>query len=176
MEIWKPIPNYEKKYAVSNMGRIKRISRIVKDSLGRERPIEEKILQTFMLNSGYQAVKLGKKHNLVHRLVASAFIQNPENKPQVNHKDENKLNNCAENLEWMTKKENEHYGTAIQRRAEKQSRKVYQYTLDGRLVKVWNSTMECKRHGFDRAGIWFCCTGKRSQHKGYRWSYEPPPE
>ena len=176
MEVWKPIPGFDGHYEASNHGRIKAVSRIVKDSLGRERPLAEKILSPFILNSGYQGITVKNKNYLVHRLVASAFIPNPENKSQVNHKDENKLNNCVENLEWMTREENEHYGTAIQRRVEKQGRKVYQYTLDGQLVKVWSSTMECKRQGFNRTAIWFCCTGKHSQHKGYRWSYEPPPE
>jgi hypothetical protein len=175
-EIWKPIPGFNGHYEASNMGRIKAVARVVKDSLGRERPIKEKILSPFILNSGYQGISIQNKNYLVHRLVASAFIPNPERKAQVNHKDENKLNNRLENLEWMTRRENEHYGTAIQRRAEKQSRKVYQYTLDGRLVKVWKSTLECEKHGFSRAGIWFCNNGKHTQHKGYKWSYAPPTE
>lgn len=173
MEIWKAVKDHEGKYEVSSLGRVKRLARVIEDSLGRKRPIQSKILVPFMLNSGYQAVKLGDKHYLIHRLVAGAFIPNPDGKPQVNHKDENKLNNHADNLEWMTKKENEHYGTAIQRRAEKQSKKVYQYSPDGKLVKVWKSTVECKNNGFNRTGIWFCCTGKHTLHKGYRWSYEP---
>ena len=174
MEVWKAIPGFNGHYEASNQGRIKAVSRLITDSLGRSRTVKEKILSPFVLNSGYQGISIQNKNYLVHRLVASAFIPNHEGKPQVNHKDENKLNNRIENLEWMTREENEHYGTAIQRRAEKQSRKVYQYTIDGQLMKVWSSTLECERHGFNRAGIWFCCVGRHNQHKGYKWSYYPP--
>ena len=175
-EEWKEIKGYEGIYEVSSFGRIRSVPRVGKDTLGREKAVEGKILSPFMLNSGYKGIRLRHKSFLVHRLVAEAFIPNPEAKPQVNHKDENKLNNYAENLEWMTKHENEHYGTAIQRRAEKQSKKVYQYSLDGKLVRIWNSTVECKKNGFNRTAIWFCCTGKHTQHKGYKWSYGPPEQ
>ncbi len=173
-EEWKGIRGYEGIYEVSSFGRIRSVSRIEKDSLGREKPVTGKILSPYILNSGYKGIRLRNKSFLVHRIVALAFVPNPEGKPQVNHKDENKLNNCANNLEWLTKHENEHYGTAIQRRAANQSKKVYQYSLEGKLVKIWKSTVECKKNGFNRTAIWFCCTGKHSQHKGYKWSYEPP--
>ncbi len=173
-EMWRAIKGYEGIYEVSSQGRIRSVSRIIRDSLGREKEKEGKILSPYILNSGYKGIRFRGKSFLVHRLVAEAFIPNPEGKPQVNHKDENKINNNSDNLEWMTKQENDHYGTAIKRRAEKQSKKVYQYSLDGKLLKIWKSTNECKKAGYNRTGIWFCCKGMHSQHKGYKWSYDPP--
>ena len=88
MEVWREIPGFDGCYEASNMGRIRAVARVVRDSLGRERPIREKILSPFVLNSGYHGVSIKNKNYLVHRLVASAFIPNPESKEQVNHKDE----------------------------------------------------------------------------------------
>ena len=102
MEIWKQVHNYENRYAVSNYGRVK--------SLKKPHRSYEKILKP-MLQCGYHTVDLGDgvkiKRFLVHRLVCTAFWENKENKPQVNHKDGNKLNNNADNLEWNTRSENQ---------------------------------------------------------------------
>lgn len=110
MEVWKDIPGYAGMYQVSNLGRVKSLERDTKRS--RPQHIKERILkQTPNKTSGnYLQVYLadaGKyKAFLVHRLVAQAFIPNTDNKPVVNHKDGNKQNNCLENLEWCTHKEN----------------------------------------------------------------------
>lgn len=105
-EIWKNIDNYEY-YQVSNLGRIKMLSYITSDG----RKLKEKNRKTFINNKGYLIVNIKGKHFLVHRLVAQAFIPNPNNLPQINHKDENKLNNKVDNLEWCTAKYNSNYGT-----------------------------------------------------------------
>jgi len=109
-EVWKDIEGYEGLYEVSNLGRVKSLSRI--DSLGRK--YKEKMLR--QSNSrGYLHTSLSKDNNSksyqTHRLVALTFIPNPENKPQVNHMDENKTNNRVDNLNWMTSKENNDWGT-----------------------------------------------------------------
>ena len=107
MEIWKPIKGYEWIYEVSNLGRVKRLETLVKNKNGY-RLVKEKILN--IPSYIYQTVFLsnGKvKQHYVHRLVATAFIENPLNKEQVNHKDGNKLNNNVSNLEWVTKAENQ---------------------------------------------------------------------
>ena len=93
--------------------------------------------------------------------------------PVINHKDENPKNNNVENLEWCTQGYNNTYGGRTQRMAESQSKKVYQYTLDGELVKIWNSTRECREEGYSQGHVAACCRGERKQHKGYKWSYEP---
>lgn len=97
-EIAKPVPGYENLYEVSNHGRISNF---------------RKILKTYKINSGYVAIKLQKngerKSVLLHRLVAELFIPNPDGKPEVNHKDGNKENNCVTNLEWVTSSENKRH-------------------------------------------------------------------
>lgn len=167
-EIWKDIEGYEGLYQVSNLGRVK-----------SKKYNKEKMLKPYTNSGGYSVVGLRKdgktKFFRVHRLVAKAFIPNPdpENKTQVNHKNEfDKKNNCVENLEWVTPSENTNYATGNKRRRVKQGKKVYQYTLDRRLVKIWNSTRECEEGGFSKSAISEACrTGKH--YYGYRWSYKP---
>jgi hypothetical protein len=117
-EIWKDIPNYLG-YQVSNLGRIKSNARKIMYGKNHSIPrhIPETILKTRIDKGGYELVALGSKSNhkddfknfLVHRLVAAAFIPNPENLPQVNHKDGDKLNNTVDNLEWIGNKDNQHH-------------------------------------------------------------------
>lgn len=101
-EVWKDIEGYEGLYQISNLGRVKRVA-------------TGKVLKGGKDKDGYLMVKLYKNNirsnKKIHRLVAEAFIPNPENKPQVNHADENKTNNSLDNLEWMTAKENINHGT-----------------------------------------------------------------
>ena len=105
MEIWKDIKGYEGKYQISNKGRVK--------SLGNNKTKKEKIRDGKIDNRGYKRISLCKngkeKKYSIHRLVAQAFLPNPDNLPVVNHKDENKLNNNVENLEWCTQEYNVNY-------------------------------------------------------------------
>jgi|HubBroStandDraft_2_1064218.scaffolds.fasta_scaffold00002_112 hypothetical protein len=113
-EIWKDIAGYEGYYQVSNMGRIKSLERKVH---GRRGLLKEMMLGLYPNHRGYLLVLLSKgnlKNRLiVHRLVAQHFIPNPENKPEVNHKDGNKQNNSDWNLEWFTRLENAHHSINV---------------------------------------------------------------
>lgn len=118
IEEWRDIKGYEGLYQVSNMGRVQRLDKYIVDvSQGgiRTRMFKGHIMNLTIHNvSGYVSMYLSKngkkKRYLVHRLVAEAFIPNPDNLPEINHKDENKVNNCVENLEWCTPKYNANYG------------------------------------------------------------------
>ena len=162
-EYWKPVVGYEGLYEVSNWGRVKSLK------FGKEKILKPS--KNKKTKHGYLQVALWKngqyKRYYVHRLVAEAFIDNPNNYKEVNHKDENKTNNVVSNLEWCDRKYNQNYGT----RTEKCSKKVYQYTLDGKFVKEWESIAECGRNGFNQGGICKCCNGKQKIYRGFIWRY-----
>lgn len=117
-EIWKDIKGYKGYYQVSNLGRVKSLDRYSIDRRGGKHFLKGIILTPYLCK-GYLRICLhvnGKQKQLaVHRLVAEAFIPNPNNYPQINHKDENKTNNTVDNLEWCTAKYNNNYGTRLER-------------------------------------------------------------
>lgn len=183
-EVWKDIEGYEGLYQVSNKGRVKRLERVTADKNGRKYHKKEKILKGRLNRSGgYLRVNLhdnkGRRNHLaVHRLVAKAFIPNPEDKPQVNHKDEVKTNNCVENLEWMTNKENINYGTRNERMTKALrnhvafSKTVVQYSKAGELIEVYPSINEVERQlGFAHSNIIKVIQGKRKTCGGFVWKY-----
>lgn len=183
-EIWLPVPikEYCKLYKVSNFGRVM--------SLNYNHTGKIKILKPIKNTKGYLSVKLYKngigKMFRVHRLVAQTFIPNPDNLPQVNHKDEDKTNNFVGtpendykdgNLEWCDNKENSNHGTRNERISKtmtngKTSKPVLQFTKSGELIREWPSTMECERNGFDHRGVGDCCRGKQKSAYGYIWIYK----
>lgn len=173
IEIWKEIEGYEGLYEVSNLGRVK--------SLGNNKSRKEKVLKPGNNGRGYIQVYLhknGQKEKLfVHRLVAQAFIPNTQNLPEVNHKDEDKTNNCVDNLEWVSSRENTNYGTRNLRVAEKLtngicSKPVLQFALDGTFVCEWPSLSEIWRQlKFNLGNICQCCLGNRKSAHGFIWKY-----
>ena len=170
-EIWKDKKYYEGRYQVSNCGRVK--------SLKRKNVLKEKILKPYVDKDGYLTVMLNnpRKTFLVHRLVAEAFIPNPDNLPCVNHKDENKQNNVVINLEWCDVKYNNEYNNGQKRRAIKRLKPILQYTLDGEFVREWESAKQAEKEGgFSSAHICDVLKGKRKTHKGFRWSYKKEGE
>ena len=177
IEVWEDIKGYEGRYQVSNMGRVKSSERTAAGKNGSIRQLKERILMPWTDHNGYLQVTLykasGKKKKfLVHRLVCEAFLENPENKPCVNHIDENKTNNVASNLEWCTVKENINHGTHNTRVAKTLSKPVGQYTTNGKLIKVWQSTMEIERQlGYSHGNISLVARGKLKTAYGYVWKY-----
>lgn len=175
VENWKPVVGYEGLYEVSDFGRVR--------SLNYNRSGEVMIMK-FEKPKGYQRVQLSKcgktKHFFVHRLVAFAFIPNPNNLPQVNHINEVKDDNRVVNLEWCTAEYNLNYGTHTERQIKTQTNRpdksipVVQLTLDYKFVTKWPSAMEVQRQGgFKNTNINACCKHK-PKHKttgGYRWLY-----
>lgn len=164
-EIFKPIKNYEKRYEVSNFGRVKN-------------SINGKILKPEITNNGYCRVDLyddnGKhKHKLVHRLVLEAFVPNPTSLPQGNHKDEDKTNNHVDNLEWCTPQYNSNYGTRGQRISEKQNKKVAKLDTSGNVLATYKSTLEAAEQnpGTHSQNISAVCRGLNKTHKGFVWAY-----
>lgn len=161
-EIWHDIEGYEGLYQISNKGRVKSLK------WGKER-----ILRPGIDTSGYYFIILYNdsvsKPFKLHRLVAQGFIPNLYNKPQVNHLDENKLNNCVENLEWATSKENTNYGT----RNERLSRKILQYSRTGEFIREWQGAREVERVlGISHQNIAKCCKGKCKSAYGFVWRYK----
>lgn len=168
-EVWKPVLGYEGLYEVSNFGRVK--------SLNYHRSGKPKIMNP--KKGFYYRIQLYKKgvyrYFSINRLVYEAFHGPIPRGMQVNHINEIKSDNSLWNLNLMTPKENTNYGTCIQRRSKKKSKQVYQYTLDGKLIRVWPSTMECDRNGFKQGAVSGCCRNEcgRKTYKGSKWSYTP---
>ena len=186
IEIWKTAIYddivYEGLYKVSNFGRIL--------SLNYKNTGKAELMTPVTNTDGYLAVNLSKngeyKKCYVHRLVAEAFLENPENKPCINHKiegDEGKKINMVifnedgtidkerTTIEWVTRKENNNYGTHNERIAKANSKRVIQLSLLGDFIREWPSIMECGRNGFKQSAVCDCCNGKRKSHKGFRWMY-----
>ena len=167
-------------YKVSNLGKIL--------SLNYNHTGKPDLMNPGDNGRGYLQVCLSKngedKWCLVHRLVAEAFLENPENLPEVNHKDENKKNNFVflnedgsvdkkrSNLEWKNHRDNLNHGTHNERMAKTKSKKVLQFSLSGELIREWDSTAECGRNGFNQGNIVSCCNGKRKTAHGFIWMYK----
>lgn len=180
-EIWKNIPGYEN-YRVSSIGRVRSdyiISGRWNKLVRRKYPM---ILRQDISHDGYLRVSLSKngkpKHFMVHRLVAMAFIPNPDNLPEINHKDENTQNNVVSNLEWCTRKHNANYGTLPQRESEwglnHPAKSIpVQQLYEGEVIAEFPSINEAVRQtGISEKGIGRCCMGKQETSGGFKWRYK----
>ena len=172
-EIWREIEGYPN-YMVSNMGRVKTLERVVSGRL-----LKEKILKPMINRDGYCYVNLyyntkKYKSKALHRLVAQAFLPNPNNLPQVNHKDENKTNNVVENLEFCTAKYNSNYGTHIERQAINRAVPISQYDLNGNFIRHWfGGVSEVGRElGLNPSNLSACILGRKGRKScgGFLWS------
>lgn len=187
-EIWKDIPGYEGLYQASNTGKIKSYDRVIvippnsKSVYGFNYVRKGRQLKQQVANSGYLKVLLydengNRKYTLVHRLIASTFIPNPNKYKCINHRDENKLNNSLDNLEWCTHKYNTNYGSCISRRSEKQkitnSRITPVAKCDdfGNIVDVYTSMREAARSNkLYQSNIFKSCNSN-IKSGGYLWRY-----
>lgn len=168
-EIWKDIDGYEGLYQISNLGRVKSFR--ASSKFGKP---QELILKPSLINSGYAVVTLYKekeKHKFqIHRLVAETFIPNPLCLPCVNHKDENKLNNDIENLEWCTYQYNNNYGTARIRASETKAKPIIQKTLDDDVLAVYKSPrIASQLLSVDYVNLVNWC--RAGIGNGYKWQY-----
>lgn len=184
-EIWKTAVvdgEIYNKFKVSNLGKIM--------NLNYYNTGKAKLIEPYDSGHGYLQVNLYKnketKHCLVHRLVAEAFLPNPENKPCINHKiegekgksmnfvffnEDGSVDEEKTTIEWATYEENNNYATRNERIAKTMSKKVLQLSLTGELIREWESTKECERNGFNQGNIVSCCNGKRKSAHGFRWEY-----
>lgn len=166
-EIWKDIEGYEGLYKISNLGRVKRVE-------------TDRILKPLKHTNEYSTVNLSKNgivsNKKIHRLVSQAFIPNPENKPEVNHINENKTNNMVSNLEWSTRKENNNHGTRNER-AGKAISKSKSIPIIATNLKTGESqefygTNECARQlGLHQSSITEVLKDKRNHTGGYTFKY-----
>lgn len=177
MELWKDIKDFEGLYQISNMGRIKSLARPCK-GFGYKYAVDRIIKPLRMANGYYEAVlfRNGKRTiRMLHRVVAEAFIPNPDNLPLVNHKDENPQNNAVENLEWCTPKYNANYGNR-QKKTRQSSLKYYkpvrQLDMDGNEVAIYQCMNDAMRAtGIDSTQISRVCKGKNNTAGGYKWEF-----
>lgn len=193
-EIWKDIDGYEGFYQVSNLGKVRSLDRQMSVYGIHNPPLSTirkgKILSPRISQDGYEKVSLTKdkksKNYFVHRLVASAFIENTNNLSEVNHIDGNKRNNKFLNLEWCDHLQNmQHcFSNSLKKHFAKPmlgktydksplSKRVYQYDKNSNLIKIWNSVREASEHyGVDGSNISRCCNGHSQSCKGFVWRYD----
>lgn len=178
-EIFKPIDEFNGKYLISNLGRVKSLNYIYPGNIGFLKPINH--------HGGYQVVHLskdGKVYNrMIHTLVARAFLSQPEGKPIVNHIDGNKHNNVVSNLEWVTYKENSQHAQKIGLRDPHannipkgkdnvHSKPILQFTKDGDLVKRWECMSDAAReYKCNPCLIVNNAAGRTKTARGYVWMY-----
>ncbi len=172
-EIWKEVEEFDGNYLISNLGRLKSKSRIVKHPKGTC-ILKEKILSQVKTKKGYiefQITYNGKHYSRkAHRLVANAFIDNPDNKPQINHINGNKTDNRVENLEWCTNSENQIHAV---KNDLKPTRRVLQYDLDGKFIREWKSATDAGRElGVPYRAILSNCIGRNKTAYGYQWQFK----
>ena len=191
--IWRYIEETDERYMVSSIGTIKRCEFTLIDSKGREKTYSEKIFYPKPANNGYLRLGYGMNRDYAHRVVAKAFIPNPNNLPQVNHIDGDKLNNNIENLEWVSAKENMEHASknglvnrdSLKRieacrinqlkSLETMRKPVLQFTMDGEFIREFDSVISAEKSTSIRAqNIGMVCRGikYRKSAGGFIWRFK----
>lgn len=183
--IYKEIKGFENLYKISESGKIIRLPKEVnsaRSSTGK-RLLKEKVLMPQTNKDGYYYTQLvnikgERKHFFIHQLVAKTFLENPNNYPVINHKDENKINNHYTNLQWCTVKYNNLYNN----RQEKINKKlqnvstckpVLQYDKNNNLINEFKSINEaCRETGFNKSPISMCCNNKKERYNNFIWKFK----
>lgn len=167
-EEWRDVVGYEGRYQVSNLGRVM--------SLPNRWHRKCVILNTQIDYDGYERLNLvidnNRKRCSVHRLVAEAFVPNPNGYPIINHIDEIRNHNTPDNLEWCTQQYNLNYGNCREKLSKAKSVSVLQFSIDGIFIRRWSSAKEAsEKLGVDASAVTGCARGKRKTHGGYVWRY-----
>lgn len=196
-EIWKDINGYEGYYQISNYGNVRSLDRYINYTDGRIKFFKGKRMKSHSSSFGYLCVKLSKDgtayHTFLHRLIAEAFIPNPENLPVINHKDENPTNNSIDNLEWCTYEYNNSYNNLIERRSKNfknkfrngeykhsisDCRRIIQLDFNCVPIKIWDTTWDIQKElGIRTGNISECvhgkrkCAGKDIDGNYFHWMY-----
>lgn len=167
-EIWKKAKGLEERLLVSSKGRVFDI-------------LKNRLAKQFLTGRGYYSVTLwygsqeNRKNYIVSRLVAQAFIPNPNNLPQVNHKDGNKLNNCVDNLEWVSARDNNIHAIKTGLRNYEKVKKPILQIKNGIIIKQFSSLNEASREtGIDTKSLWCCANHKKNRKSagGFQWEYK----
>jgi len=182
-EIWKDIEGFEGLYQVSNLGKIRSLDKWVNNKYGTKTFKKGRVLKNSLIKStGYYRVSLSKDNSFisksVHQIVAKAFLKNPNNYTQINHKDENKSNNSADNLEWCDCNYNNNYGqhsiniSKARRKNKKGFKKVIQYDKNLNIINTFESTRQASRElKMNQSAISRCCRGVQKYYSECIWRY-----
>jgi hypothetical protein len=178
-ENWRDIQGYEGLYQVSNLGRVKSLDRVIHYkadehySVSFDKQVKGKIIRQCCSN-GYMILDLCKngkiKNKTVHRLVATTFIENPNNHPVINHKDKCRSNNRVDNLEWCTQKYNNEYSNTQEKASSSRKMSIWQFDKSFNFIKEYESAADAERElGYSHISISECCRGEAKSYKGYIW-------